>query len=152
MRQKSLFFIFLGIFILFLVFSGALVYLRGSAIVNLLMNERTEVLHIQEIPVFFEVTDQKIIGIAVDTDVMNYGAIMKGNIGEKTITIVNPFKEEIKVNISFSEDISEFMEPGFDNFNLLEFNDRLKFHVRLVTVNADLKEYNGSMKVVMTRI
>jgi len=148
MKRKNLFNIFLGVFILFLILGGVFIYLArpGFGV------KKNEILHVQEIPVLFEITDQKIVGINADTDALKYGTVMKGNTGKREITIVNPFNVDVNVKISFSEDIAEYMELDFDDFNLYGFDDSLKFPVRLVTKDAELGLYNGSMRVVMRGI
>ncbi len=113
---------------------------------------KNKIVHIQKTPVIFEITDQKIIGIDVDTDALKLGTIMKGNFIERKLTVVNPFLFDIQVLISFSKNIDDFVNISSNDF-VLNNNENKTLIVTLnPSNNASNGNYSGIMKVVMKKI
>ena len=140
----SVFVVLLLSFLLYLVNPGFFGVIGYSINTN-------NVVHVQEIPVIFEVTDKKIIGINVDVDALKLGTVMKGNFVERKVTIVNPFSFNVNVLISFSNDIDNFVNISSNNF-VLEVNENKTLVVTLDTSeNTPGGDYSGTMKVVMKR-
>ncbi len=141
----SVFVVLLLSFLLYLVNPGFFGVIGYSINTN-------NVVHVQEIPVIFEVTDKKIIGINVDVDALKLGTVMKGNFVERKVTIVNPFSFNINVLISFSEDVNDFVNISSSDF-VLGFNESRTLVVVLEPVDDTPNgNYSGTMKVVMKRI
>lgn len=114
-------------------------------------NEVDNVVHIQELPVFFEVTDQRIVGINIDTDALKFGTIMRGNFAKRDITIVNPFQISIDVEIGFSESIENIVEISQDSFSL-DIDDSLKVTITIrPDENTEIGKHEGVLTLIMKR-
>ena len=145
--------IFLAVSFFVILLLSFLLYLvnpRFFSVTGYSINTK-EIVHVQEIPVIFEVTDKKVIGINVDTDALKLGTVMKGNFVERKVTIVNPFSFNVNVLISFSNDIDNFVNISSNNF-VLEVNENKTLVITLDTSeNTPGGDYSGTMKVVMKR-
>lgn len=149
MKSEIMFLVGSGIIILVLV--GFLVYLINPNLAWNGVDSANEIIHIQEVPVLFEVTDRKVIGINLDTDALKFGAIMRGNSADRKFTVVNPFKVPVEVELNFSEDIADLVRVEQDNF-VLGVNDSLESGIYVETnENTSIGEYEGVMEVVMRR-
>ena len=147
--------------IVFLVFGGILILVLGGALLFLIKSPSItgdvinsgDIVYVQEIPINFSVTDQRIIGINIDTDYLGMATIMRGNEARREVTIVNPFNIPVDVELSFSEDIADLVSAEIDNFRLNANNDSLKITVS-VSPNEEtpLGNYNGVMTAVMKRV
>ena len=135
--------------ILLLSFSLYLVNPRFFGVTGHSINNN--IVHVQEIPVIFEVIDKKIIGLNVDTDSLKLGTVMKGNFVKRKVTIVNPFLFIINVFIRFSEDIEEFVNISSNDF-VLGGNENKTLVVMLnPSNNTPNGNYSGVMEVIMNR-
>ena len=135
--------------ILLLSFSLYLVNPRFFGVTGHSINNN--IVHVQEIPVIFEVIDKKIIGLNVDTDSLKLGTVMKGNFVKRKVTIVNPFLFNINVFIRFSEDIEEFVNISSNDF-VLGGNENKTLVVMLnPSNNTPNGNYSGVMEVIMNR-
>lgn len=116
------------------------------------LSTKSEIVHIQEMPVVFNITEQRIIGINIDTDALRFGTIMRGHSVERKFTIINPFDFPVKVSINFSKDVSDFVTIPYYDFVLIA-NESLKLPINIKTnSDSEIKWYNGTMTVVMERI
>ena len=140
---------FLGFGIILILVLGGVLFLINSPTITGNVIHSGDVVHVQEMPVNFSITDERIIGINTDTDALKYGKIMRGNYANRDVTIINPFNVAVNVELSFSEGILEFVELPYDNFVLGVGDDR-KFGVNILTdADSVLGDYSGVLTVVM---
>jgi hypothetical protein len=146
--KEAIFFIIAGIVILSL--AGLLIYLNPS-LISFKALEQNKTIHVQEMPISFDIAESYIIGINTDRN-LNLGPVGRGNSVTKSINITNPFNIPVKVSISFSEDINKFIEIPENNF-VLEFNEVKRVPVTVkAPKNASLESYNGTLKLIMERV
>jgi len=147
--------------IVFLIFGGMLILALGGALLFLVKSPSItgnvinsgEIVHVQEMPVNFTITDQRIIGINIDTDYIGLATIMRGHGARRPVTIVNPFNFPVEVELGFSEDIADLMSVDKNNFVLGANNDSLKINVDVDSnESTPLGDYSGVMTAVMKRV
>jgi len=149
MKKKIVILIISVVMVVF--FSLSLLYLINEVGSGNLIKEVDNVVHIQELPVFFEVTDQRIVGINIDTNGLKFGTIMQNNFAKRDITIINPFQIPINVEIDFSENIESIAEISQDSFGL-DVDDSLKLSITITpNENTEIGEYEGVLTVTMKR-
>jgi len=148
MKKETLILILVMVFLI-LAFVGFFSFSKLKA--TTLTVQDPGIVHVQEMPVSFKVTDKNIIGITTDNDSLKFGTMMRGLTKERDVTIVNPFNMSIKVFIDFTGDAADYISIPEDSF-ILQAEGNKKFTVT-VTVPEDAKEgnYTGMMKVSMSK-
>ena len=144
MKSKIAFFIISGIIILSLI--GVLVYSKP----NLNVSEQNKTIHIQEMPISFEITESYIIGINTDRNLKL--SVGRGNTITKAINITNPFNIPVKVFINFSDEINKFISIPENNF-VLGIDETKRVPITIIAPkDAGFKNHTGMMKLTMERI
>ena len=101
------------------------------------------------IPISFEVTDQKIVGINADNDSLKFGTIMQGNFAERSITIVNPFNTTIAVQISVDKKIENIATLSLQDFKIQK-GERKKITIHIAPTTAtSLGNHTANLTVML---
>jgi len=138
-----LFFVLLLVFLFFSFFAKDF-FEKGFIEGNLI--------HSQNLDVFFRVSDERAIGINVDKGSLNFGTLGKGNFAEKKLTIFNPYNYCVEVNLTKSKDVNEFLFLDEENFVLRPYESKKIFVVLNVPQNISVGNYSGFLKVDMRKI
>lgn len=144
MKSEIAFFIIAGLIILSLI--GVLFYSKP----NLNASEQNKTVHIQKMPISFEITESYIIGINSDRNLKF--SVGRGNSATKAINITNPFNIPVRVFINFSNEINKFISIPENNF-VLGIDETKRVPITIIAPKDDeFKNYTGMMKLTMERI
>ena len=139
MKKEFYFFVLIAV-----VLTAFLAYLLFS-----LNNDET--VHTQEMPVSVNVVEKNVVGVNIDTDSLKFGSLSRGNSAIRDITIINPFKKQVNVLISFEGGIADWISIPQNSF-VLNAGERNKFPVTVaVPEDAEPGNYTSILKVVMKK-
>lgn len=108
------------------------------------------VLDVKEIGIDFVVSDHS--GFNIDTDAIHLGTLQHGAEGKRNITIQNIRHIPIKAHIKIIGDIKDYVYVSENHFKLMPGKAKDISFIAPVPYGQELGLYNGTVRIVFTRI
>ena len=101
---------------------------------------------------YITVTQEKEVGLSIDTDALYFGKIPQGCSCERYVNITNSNIKPLKVIITFSGSCSKWITPE-DNFFILNPNETKTISITAdVPKNALPGDYKGTMSTLFKKL
>lgn len=155
-KEKSSYIVFgiiIGILIILILFSSSIIPIFQKNFQKD-VKEDGKILHVQKLPVDFEVVDFYIIGLYVggNNSALKFGQIGIGSTAEKKITIINPFNESVNVSIEVDKNMSRFLNAEDNDFIIKRGENKTVSISAYVNKSEEFGNYSGFLMVVMKKI
>ena len=137
-KNKSLLYIIVGtLVILAVVFFLLSLYVHYSI-----------VLAEYEVPVSFNISN--VSGFDLTKESLKFGKIVPGSSGTRYISIENPYKKRVVVELNISENLMKFL--SYEPLIIIDSGEkkRIGFSV-VVPINATYSSYEGVLKIVVKK-
>lgn len=114
-----------------------------------LIYSKYKIVQVNYVPLDFMVGDS--IGFNLDNDALHFGILPKSSAASRSFNLTNNYEYPVKINIKFDSSNVDWISIGKNGF-ILQPNEIKGVPISLtIPSNAEEKQYNATLKIVMLR-